>query len=137
MAYSPQSINPLDLKPSTGIGVALPFNVDSAFRTVYTTQEQIKYNLINYLLTDKGERLFQPQFGLGLRRKIFEQLSEDTLENLKGMITSGIETSFPNVQVVDIMFTPYPDSNTLSVSFSYIIVTTGVKDEITINLENV
>ena len=137
MAYSAQNINPLDLRPSTGIGVALPFNAATAFRTVYTTSEQIKYNLINYILTDKGERVFQPQFGLGLRRKIFEQLTEETIDGLKGLITSGIESYFPNVQIQDISFTPYADSNILSINFSYIVITTGVKDEITINLENV
>lgn len=137
MAYAVRNIDPLDLRPSTGIGVAIPFNNPGVFRTVYTTSEQLKYNLINYILTDKGERVFQPQFGLGLRRKLFEQLTENLQDDIKEMLKSGIERQFPTIQVGNISFEPLPDTNTLSVSFSYVITTTGIKDEITINLENV
>ena len=63
MAYGLRNINVLDLRPSTGVGVGLPFNAPGVFRTVYTTKEQIKYNLINFLLTDKRERIFNPTFG--------------------------------------------------------------------------
>jgi hypothetical protein len=57
MAYNLRNINVLDLKPSTGVGVAIPFSNRTAFTTVYTTKEQLKYNIINFLLTDKGERM--------------------------------------------------------------------------------
>ena len=50
MAYQVKNINPLDIKLSTGIGVSIPFSSKSVFTTVYTTQEQLKYNIINYLL---------------------------------------------------------------------------------------
>ena len=53
MAYNLVKISPLDLKPSTAIGVKIPFSKPSAFQSVYTTKEQLKYNIINYLLTDK------------------------------------------------------------------------------------
>ncbi len=63
MAYNLTRRNVLDLRPSTGVGVALPFNNPrGVFKTVYTTKEQLKYNLINFLLTDKRERIFNPNF---------------------------------------------------------------------------
>jgi hypothetical protein len=49
MAYNLRNINVLDLRSSTGIGVALPFNAPGVFKTVYTTKEQLKYNIINFL----------------------------------------------------------------------------------------
>ena len=55
MAYNQQILSPLDLKRSTGIGVKIPFENDSAFTTVYSTKEQTKYNLINFMLTDNRE----------------------------------------------------------------------------------
>jgi len=42
MAYVVGNINPLDLKPSTAIGVAIPFSVPNVFQPVYTTKEQLK-----------------------------------------------------------------------------------------------
>ena len=50
MAQIQQQIDPLDLNPSTGVGVALPFNGPGVFNTNYTTQNQTKSNLINLVL---------------------------------------------------------------------------------------
>lgn len=136
MAYRVRNINPLDLKPSVGIGVAIPFDVQGVFRTVYTTQEQIKYNLINFILTDPGERVFEPTFGLGLRRKLFEQLTVSALEDIKDTIVSGIENYFVNVEVVDLSINPHPDLNTININLSYRVVNTGIEDQIIINVEN-
>ena len=74
MAYGLKQISSLDLRPSTGIGVKVPFSSTSVFTTVYTTKEQTKYNIINFLLTDKRERPLNPTFGAGLRSKLFENL---------------------------------------------------------------
>lgn len=134
MAYNLKQINVLDLRPSTGIGVALPFNTPAVFKTVYTTQEQLKYNLINFLLTNRRERIFNPSFGANLRNKVFEQLTPDTLENLDAQIRAGVEQYFSNVIITSLTFDSKPDQNYLSVQFSYIISNTGASDNITISL---
>ena len=48
MAFGAKRIFPLDTRPSVGVGIALPFNAPGVFRITYTTQESIKYNLINF-----------------------------------------------------------------------------------------
>jgi hypothetical protein len=136
MAYRVGNINPIDLKASTGVGVAIPFNQAFVFRTVYTTQEQTRYNLINYVLTNPGERVFEPTFGLGLRKKLFEQMTTNYVEGLKDLIIGGIESYFTNIQILDSSIEPYPDQNIVRVSITYKVVTTNQQDEITINLEN-
>ena len=136
MAYREQNINVLDLRASTGVGVAIPFVYPSAFRTVYTTQEQLQYNLINYILTEPGERVFEPEFGLGLRRKLFDQQTEVFKESLQDLITTGIENYFPQVEVTDLKILPSPDTNTVNVTLSYKVLNTNQEDQITINLQN-
>lgn len=136
MAYGVKNINPLDLRPSTAIGVALPFSSPNVFDSVYTTQDQLKYNIINYLLTDNGERVFEPTFGIGLRRELFEQITDSRAVELQGMIRSGVENYFPNVQVVDIKVIPFTDQNLINITFTYNIINTGQTDQITINFEN-
>jgi phage baseplate assembly protein W len=134
MAYNLRNINVLDLRPSTGVGVALPFNAPGVFRTVYTTQEQLKYNIINFLLTDRRERIFNANFGANIRSKLFEQISEQTVDDLENTIRIGIATYFPNVIITNLTFNGDPDNNTLSIQFSYTISNTGQSDNILISL---
>ena len=48
MAYNARKIAPIDFKPSTGVGVSIPFSGEAVFNTTFTTQEAVKANLINY-----------------------------------------------------------------------------------------
>ena len=134
MAYNLRQINVLDLRPSTGIGVALPFNTPAVFQTVYTTQEQLKYNIINFLLTNRRERIFNPNFGASIRNKVFEQISAETLDKLDTQIRAGINQYFPNVIITTLTIGGSPDQNLLTVQFSYTINNTGASDNIILSL---
>jgi phage baseplate assembly protein W len=134
MAYNLRNINVLDLRPSTGIGVALPFNAPGVFRTVYTTREQLKYNIINFLLTDQRERIFNPSFGANIRSKLFEQITTETLNELDSLIRDGIQRYFPNVIITELVFGGNPDENFLKVQFSYKINNTGESDIVILSL---
>jgi phage baseplate assembly protein W len=134
MAYNLRNINVLDLRASTGIGVALPFNTPAVFQTVYTTKEQLKYNLINFLLTDKRERIFNVNFGADIRRQLFEQITADTFDVLDTQIRSGVEQYFPNVVITNLVIGAEPDKNLLTIQFSYTIANTGESDNVILNL---
>jgi phage baseplate assembly protein W len=136
MAYQAVNINPLDLKPSTAIGVAIPFSAPNVFTSVYTTQEQLKYNIINYLLTNKGERLFQPNFGANIRNQLFEQITPEGADEVEGTIRAGVEAYFPTVVIQDLQVVPYSDTNSINISFTYSITNTGQSDQISLNFEN-
>ena len=134
MAYNLRNINVLDLKPSTGIGVALPFDAPGVFRTVYTTREQLKYNIINFLLTNNRERIFNPTFGANIRSKVFEQITTNTTDELDSLIRNGIERYFPNVIITNLSFGGDPNRNYLTIQFSYTINNTGETDNVIISL---
>jgi phage baseplate assembly protein W len=134
MAYGLRNINVLDLKPSVGVGVQLPFSTAGVFQTVYTTQEQLKYNIINYLLTNPRERIFNPSFGAGIREAVFQQLTTETLDILENKIRTGIAQHFPNVVIKKLTFGGNARENELIVNFSYLINNTGQTDNITLNL---
>lgn len=136
MAYRPIQINPLDLQPSTAIGVAIPFDNQSAFTSVYTTANQLKYNIINYLLTDKRERLFNAGFGAGLRSELFEQMVGTDLEATELRIKTDIENYFPRVALSEIKLIPTYDENYLTLRIRYSILNTNTNDEITLNFNN-
>jgi hypothetical protein len=67
MAYRVPNIEPIDLQPRVAIGISLPFNGPTGFNGTYTTADQLKTNILSFLLTNRGERLFQPTFGANLR----------------------------------------------------------------------
>ena len=134
MAYGLRNINVLDLKPSVGVGVGLPFDSPAVFRTVYTTKEQLKYNIINFLLTNRRERIFNPNFGADIRNKLFEQITESTIEDLDAQIRSGVQQYFPNVVITTLTFGGQLDQNLLTIQFSYTISNTGESDNVIISL---
>ena len=135
MAFQIQQQKP-KINVERGIGVSIPFNFPSAFRSVYSTSEQIKMNMINYLLTNPRERIFQPTFGAGLRRRVFEQITIRTTEEIEQSIIAGVEANFPMVEGISIQFMGEPDLNELIIQFSYRLKNTGQTDEILISLQN-
>lgn len=136
MAYNARYIDPLDLKPSTAIGVSIPFSAPQVFTSVYTTQEQLKYNIINFLLTGRKERVFQPTFGAGLREQLFEQITPQTEAVIENTIRTGVEAYFPNVAITELRVAPIQDENTINIIFSYNIINTSQTDQIILNFNN-
>jgi len=134
MAYGIRNINVLDLRPSVGVGVSIPFSNPAVFETVYTTKEQLKFNLINFLLTDKRERIFNPNFGANLRSQLFEQITADTSDNLDNQIRTGIEQYFPNVVISELTIGAEPDQNLITILFSYNISNTGESDNVILSI---
>ena len=135
MAFNVQQINPLDLQPSVGVGVGLPFNSDQVFNITYTTQEALKSNLINYFLTGQFERYFNPNLGASLRAILFEQMTEDRSVEIESVIRSGIATWFPNVEILEILTQSQQDSHIFTIYLKYKVSMTNIEDELVINFQ--
>ena len=117
------------------IGFGFPLNGDAVFVPTYFTRDQIKANMVNYLLTNKGERVFRPNFGADLRNLLFEQILDITNEDLKNKIQDDIVRFFPNVEVKEIQFNNVPDRNEVNFTLTYQIANFGINDEINILLQ--
>lgn len=61
--------------------------------------EAIKADLMHLILTNKGERLYLPDFGTNLRRYIFEPNDNLTLSDIKGEITETIKKYIPKLKL--------------------------------------
>jgi phage baseplate assembly protein W len=136
MAYNLVQIPIADLKPSTALGVAIPFSAPNVFTSVYTTLEQTKYNIINFMLTDTRERPFNPNFGAGLRSRLFEQIVETDLDSLKTTISNQIESYFPNVLVNSLNIQGNPDDNSISVELTYSLKNIKSSDSLVLKIQN-
>lgn len=135
MAFQVQQINPIDFLPSVAVGVSLPFSAKNVFNSTYTTADALKSNLINFFLTDTGERFLNPNFGAGIRSKLFEQMTSDTLDNIESTIRVGISNWFNNINVVNIQIQQVPDDHSITVFFTYSIKQTNVQDQLVINFQ--
>jgi phage baseplate assembly protein W len=134
MPFDPQQIYPIDLNASKAVGVNLPFNGPSVFKSNYLTKDAIKNNLINYFLTNPGDRYLNPTFGAGLRTYIFEQVDSGTTDTLLQDISDKISLYFPNVKVESLEVIGIEDTNTIQVNISYSIINTNISDNLQLEL---
>lgn len=80
---------PEDVNDYGSLGIKLPMNSNKVgssggiFNLSYTTEEQAVSNYINLLLTRKGERYMQPNFGIGIQERIFEQNTEALQQDIQ------------------------------------------------------
>lgn len=121
MAYRRKSIiiNPTDQNSSQRqdfrvkgtirpIGVTLPFNnPNGIFFTSLTNKEQVLSNLKNLLLTAKGERYFEPEFGTGIRGVLFENITdeEEFTTKLRGEIEDCVSKWLPYLIISELRIT--------------------------------
>lgn len=135
MAFDVQQINPLDLQPRKAVGVGLPFSSNAVFNSTYTTKDAIKANLINYFLTEKGERFLNPALGAGLRALLFDQMTEDKKEEINYVVRQGVSEWFPTVNIQNLSTVYSEDTNTVTVSMNYNVTNTNIQDQLVINFE--
>jgi len=110
------------------IGITLPLQIgNTAFNQSFTTAEQVKSNIKNLLLTKKGERVVQPEFGSGLQSLLFEFNDGELSEKIENTITQALEQWLPYVtaESIDIEQTnDNKDRNLVNVSISFSILNT-------------
>jgi phage baseplate assembly protein W len=84
-----------------GIGINKSSNKGGIFTVNYTTLTQAKDNLKNLILTRKGERLMQPEFGCDIYNLLFEQIhSTDDFENrIESIIESAVKSWLPYINI--------------------------------------
>jgi hypothetical protein len=131
MAYRVENNNPFDTDYKLAVGVSVPFagstisGSDAVFNSTYTTTDQIRSNLINFMLTNKGERPLNPNYGSDLRRYVFSNITEESLgtnigiQDLKNNLLGEVRTNFPEINIINLEITPSIDTNTVNINLTY------------------
>ena len=136
MAYvnGNRRISPLDINKNVTIGVAFPLDDVNMFKGTQTLKEQVKSNLINLLLTEPGERVNEPNFGVGLKNLLFEQNPD--VEVLKEKINTQIEFYIPLITLSDVDANFLEDEHKLFIVISYSFNLDGSSDAIQLNFNS-
>ena len=110
-----------DLDPNVFIGVSLPLGLsdDGFFKKTRKTVDQVKSNIRNLLLTQKGERLGNPTFGSNLRRVLFEPNTEDIEPAVESAVREAIDEWLPFVSIASFNFERPINSNTIIMSITF------------------
>lgn len=108
---------------SLGIGINRRSDANGIFATNYTTIKQTRDNLVNLIMTRKGERVMQPDFGCDIHRLIFEPIyGEDIKDRVIDSIEDAVAMWMPFVLINDIEF-PFDDNdidnNKINVSIKF------------------
>jgi phage baseplate assembly protein W len=132
-------VNPLDLQKNIAIGVALPFGAsgtDKLFTQTFSTKDQIKSNLINLLLTNRGERILNPNFGSDLKRILFEPITPIIEDNIRDTINTSASIYIPEITINEIIIdTGFSDNNQIIITINYILNISGTADQVTIQFQ--
>lgn len=121
-------------------GLTLPLSRGNTgyFAQGFTTIEQAKSNLLNLLLTRKGERVMQPNFGTGLHSILFEQVTDDLSTEIEETITNNVNYWLPYINIENInvnMTNEMIDRNMVELSISFTIGNQIDLQEITFNIQ--
>jgi phage baseplate assembly protein W len=114
------TLNPQDIGQKRGIGISVLFNNGTnVFNQTFTTKDQVKSNLINYILTNKGERLFNPTFGGDLRASLFNP--DSSFDGIAASLEQEIYAYVPNIIIRDIVIKKFSDENIVNIILDYSI----------------
>lgn len=107
------------------LGILLPIQRGNTgyFNQGRDITTQMKSNLTNLLLTKRGERIMQPNFGCDVHSLVFEPLTDDTIANIRGSIDSAIKTWMPFITVVDMKVQKDETYNNVFVQVTFSIST--------------
>ena len=89
----------------SGISPKFPLRsdrVDGAYQLNKTIIEAVRQNLRNLMLTNPGEKVMDPEFGVGLQHYLFENFSSNAVANIKNRIILQVKKYMPFVEVLDI-----------------------------------
>ncbi len=100
-------------------------------------ESAVKQSIFNLVMTDRGERLFQPNIGCDIRGSLFENIDANSMLILKENIKSTINTYEPRCNLRDVEVSGNVDNNELRVKIVFSVINTTTTSSLTIDLNRV
>ena len=118
-----------------GLSIALPLSLDEKsgpYKSNVTLNQVAKQNLKMIVLTNPGERVMEPDFGVGITSYLFEQESPLLVKRIKKRIGDQVERYAPFVKVRQLNINIDSDNGFLSVEIRYAVPAGGIVSDLTI-----
>lgn len=119
-----QTITSTQRKEQVYADIATNLNVDVNRRDLVLdiNEEAVKQSIRNILLTDKGERLFNPIFGSSIRALLFENITPQTESSMRDYIETAIDNFEPRANIIDIIVSALPEINAYSATIVFSVI---------------
>lgn len=98
-----------------------PVSLDLARKT---NEEAVKQSIKNLILTNKGERLFQPNIGASIRKLLFENMNQQTYTIIKQNITNTLELYEPRCELLDVIVVPREEQHSINIRIVFRTINT-------------
>ena len=124
-----------------GFSPVIPLNLDPSdgFELTQTYYTVAKQNLKTLILTNPGERIMLPAFGVGIKKKLFEPKRNTTKNSIVTDIRQQVKQYLPYIEIDDIIFDDFVDPNTgqdimnsISVRIIYSVAALNISDDLQI-----
>jgi len=144
MAIELGKVNVTDLSVNDykvlGIGINETSNSGGVFATNFTTLTQAKSNLTNLILTRKGERVLQPEFGCDIYKVLFEQIIDGEIDyEVERVISEAVNIWLPYLEINEIIVDyndEYKDANKFGVEINFSLKSNrNLSESVTINVK--
>ena len=98
----------------------------------FVNEKAVTRSIRNIILTNRGERLYQPDLGSDIRSLLFEPMSTFTANVLRKTIEDAITKYEPRAKVINVQVDPYEDTNRYVVTIVYMLI--NKTDPISVNV---
>ncbi len=115
----------------SALAVKLPITKDSinGYTMIEDFTTLVKQNLKMLVLTSQGERIMEPEFGVGIKDFLFENFNNTTYKQIDTKIRKQVELFMPAVSIIEVSFAGSDeDRNLLGVSIFFSIPSIDVRD---------
>jgi len=126
-----------------GIGPALPLFRDASFGNyalIDSYADEVKQNFKNLILTSPGERMMNPDFGVGVRNFLFEPAGQ-AIPKIRQRLNSQINRYMPFIRINKLQFNHDKeealanDSNILSIRIEYEVPSLNLFSSLSLDTE--
>ena len=124
-------------QPSISIDADLINNVadNSGYHLIKNIRPNIKQNLKMLVLTSPGERVMDPNFGVGIKRFLFEMVDNEVFSRIDSKIRDQVKIYLPYINIDRVRFQEFDEHpNSIKMSIQYSVPRLSLNDVLTVLL---
>ena len=114
---------------SFSVALPLSYNVNDGYTMITSIKKLIKQNFKMLILTNPGERVMNPRFGVGVEQFLFDNFTQATFAQIDTKIRKQTAVYMPTIKILEIKFgTGDIDNNRLGIRIAFSIPSIATKD---------
>lgn len=100
-------------------------------------EDSVKESIRNLVMTDRGERLMQPNLGGSIREMLFENITPVTIKTIENRIIETIELYEPRCELIDVTVKSNIDENSVFVTIQFYVTNVELPTQLDLILERI